>query len=142
MNTGKLQQSSAKAAIRVVAAILRRDGKILICQRAAAGRHGLRWEFPGGKVEAGESEPEALARELDEELGLQIAPEHIGPLVARLQHRYADCAVELAFYEVAATAEPENRVFACIRWEAPQALAAYDFLEADLPLLPRLRRAT
>ncbi|TAN22105.1 MAG: (deoxy)nucleoside triphosphate pyrophosphohydrolase [Acidobacteria bacterium] len=135
------QQSSAKPALQVVAAILRRDGKILICQRAAAGRHPLRWEFSGGKVEAGETEPEALARELAEELALRIGPEQIGPLVARLQHRYGELAVELAFYAVAApAAEPQNRVFAAIRWEAATSLEAYDFLEADRPLLPRLAK--
>lgn len=119
---------------------MRRDGKILICQRAAEGRHALRWEFPGGKVEAGESEPEALARELAEELGLQILPEHIGPLVARLHHRYPEFSVELAFYEVAAPAlEPQNRIFAAVWWAAPETLGNYDFLEADRPLLSRLQ---
>lgn len=141
MNTHEPQQSSAKPALRVVAAILRRDGKILICQRSPAGRHPLRWEFPGGKVEANETEPQALARELAEELGLEIAPEQIGPLRARLQHRYPERTVELAFYEVTApVAEPQNRIFAAVCWAAPETLGAYDFLEADRPLLPRLAK--
>src|SRR5579859_2573495 len=57
--------------IQVVAAILERDGKILICRRTAEQSHPLKWEFPGGKVEPGESPGEALARELEEELGME-----------------------------------------------------------------------
>ncbi|MGH9486813.1 MAG: (deoxy)nucleoside triphosphate pyrophosphohydrolase [Terriglobales bacterium] len=131
---------SRKTRLRVAAAILRRDGRVLICQRARSGPYPLLWEFPGGKLEAGESEPQALARELEEELGLQLRPEQIGALVARLRHRYPRTGtVELAFYEVPdAGGEPRNRVFEAMAWERVPALSSYDFLPADQPLLGML----
>jgi mutator protein MutT len=121
--------------LRIVAGVLRRGGRVLICQRAG-GRHAGRWEFPGGKVEAGESEPAALARELREELGIEA---EAGALLLRLHHDYGEGELELAFYEAALRAgEPENRVFAAIAWERVEALAGYAFLEADAPLLRQL----
>lgn len=117
-----------------------RKGRILICQRARTGPYPLQWEFPGGKLEAGESEPEALARELHEELGLRLSSADVGPLFARVGYDYPRTGrVELAVYRVPdGGAEPENRVFECIRWERPAVLSSYDFLPADRPLLPRL----
>ncbi len=121
---------------RIVAGVLRREGRVLICQRAEGVRHAGRWEFPGGKVEAGESEAEALARELREELGIEAAA---GALLLRVRHDYGEGELEIAFYEAAIEAgEPENRVFAAIAWERPEALAGYAFLDADRPLLRRL----
>jgi len=121
---------------RVVAGILRREGRILICQRARGRRHALQWEFPGGKVEAGEDERAALARELREELGIEAG---IGRLVMRLRHRYGEGdEVEIAFFEVASAQPPENRDFEAMAWVAPAALGRYDFLAADRPLLERL----
>ncbi len=124
-----------RRATPIVAGVLRRGGRVLICQRAG-GRHAGQWEFPGGKVEAGESEPAALARELREELGIEA---EVRGLLLRLRHNYGDGELDLAFYEADIVAgEPENRVFAAIAWERADALAAYPFLEADRPLLRRL----
>ena len=64
--------------MEVVAAVIERDGQILIGQRKARGRHGLKWEFPGGKVEPGEEPRAALARELREELAIEAV---IGPII-------------------------------------------------------------
>jgi 8-oxo-dGTP diphosphatase len=118
--------------IQIVAGVLRQGGRVLICQRAR-GRHAGRWEFPGGKVEAGESEAAALERELREELGVEA---ETGALLLRLRHDYGDGEFELAFYEARLRAgEPENRVFSAIAWERVEGLGAYAFLEADRPLL-------
>jgi len=70
---------------RIVAGILRREGQILICQRARGQVQELKWEFPGGKIEAGEDDRTALERELREELDVGS---EIGPLLARIRHRY------------------------------------------------------
>jgi 8-oxo-dGTP diphosphatase len=121
----------------VVAAIIERDGKVLICQRRRNDSHPYKWEFPGGKVEHGELPAAALERELEEELAIQS---HIGPELARSEHRYPGrTPILLIFYRVSQfQGEPENRVFEQIRWEAPARLAAYDFLEADAGILRSL----
>jgi len=122
----------------VVAAILARGDRVLICQRTERQAFALQWEFPGGKVEAGEELVAALARELDEELGIRAA---IGPEVAAVEHQYAEgLAVELHFFVVTEFAgEIENRIFQQVRWEARAALDAESFLEADRGVVRRLR---
>jgi 8-oxo-dGTP diphosphatase len=124
----------------VVAAIVEREGKVLICQRRRRDSHPLRWEFPGGKVEAGESEQSALAREINEELGISA---RIGPLIARVSYTYAGRdPVELAFFSVKDfEGEPANLVFEQILWEKRANLAGYDFLEADLNVVRTLGSA-
>ena len=121
----------------VVAAIMRREGRILICRRTAAQAHPLKWEFPGGKVEEGESPVEALARELAEELAVSA---RIGNEVERFEFSYpGKSPILLIFYAVTDfDGEPRNCVFEEIRWEAPRELGKFDFLEADLGLVKRL----
>jgi mutator protein MutT len=124
--------------MRIVAGVVRRGERVLIGQRAT-GRHAGRWEFPGGKVEAGESERAALERELREELGVEA---EAGALLMRLRHDYGEGEFELAFFEARVrTGEPENRVYRQLAWERVEALAAYPFLEADRPLLRQLAAA-
>jgi 8-oxo-dGTP diphosphatase len=122
---------------RVVAALIWRDGEILICQRTRHQPMPLKWEFPGGKIEEGEQPRDALRRELDEELGIQAV---IGDEVARIHHIYPNgSSVELRFFDVHAYAgEIENRIFQEIAWAKPGQLSSYDFLEADLELIRRL----
>jgi len=122
---------------RVVAALIWKDGKILICQRTRHQVMPLKWEFPGGKIEEGEQPRDALRRELEEELGINAA---IGVEVARIRHEYPNhSSVELRFYEVHEySGEIENRIFREIRWAAPAELPTYDFLEADLTLVKDL----
>jgi 8-oxo-dGTP diphosphatase len=119
---------------QVVAALIWREGKILICQRTRHQPMPLKWEFPGGKIEEGEQPRDALRRELDEELG--IAAE-IGDEVARIRHEYpSGNSVELRFFEVRFySGEVENRIFREILWAIPADLPGYDFLEADLTLI-------
>jgi 8-oxo-dGTP diphosphatase len=118
----------------VVAGILERGDEILICRRRADQAHALKWEFPGGKVEAGESPGEALRRELREELGIDA---ETGTEITRYEFAYAGKnAILLIFFRVTGwRGEVENRIFEEIRWERPGRLHEYDFLEGDLPFL-------
>lgn len=114
----------------VAAGILNCEGRLLICQRRAVDAFPLKWEFPGGKVDAGEQPAEALRRELGEELGIEAT---IGAEVERLTYRFPTGEVfELVFLELTGfTGTPENRAFATLRWVSPTELGDYDFLEAD-----------
>lgn len=126
--------------VRVVAAVIRRDGRILISRRHDGAERGGLWEFPGGKVEAGESEPGALRREILEELGCEV---EVGALVLRHRHRYPDLEVELAFYacQLPPGAEPRALGVAALRWAEAGTLSRHAFCEADVPVLPLLERA-
>jgi 8-oxo-dGTP diphosphatase len=124
--------------LTVVAALISHDGKILACQRARGSRFELRWEFPGGKCEEGETPPEALARELKEELGVTA---RIGPEIHRLQHQYGSTGVpfDLVFFAASAPADKiQNLEFECIEWREPHTLTELDFLEADRDLVKKL----
>ena len=125
---------------RVVAALIRKNGQILICQRTKHQPMPLKWEFPGGKIEEGEQPRDALRRELDEELGITAV---IGDEVARIQHRYpTGNAVELRFFDVYEySGTLENRIFKNVVWVNPADLPAYDFLEADLELIRNLAKS-
>jgi 8-oxo-dGTP diphosphatase len=124
---------------RVVAALIMKDGKILVCQRTRHQTMPLKWEFPGGKIESGEQPRDALRRELEEELGIDA---RIGEEVARLQHNYkGGGAVELRFYVVHDfKGELDNRIFRDVQWADRKKLPTYDFLEADLELVRELAR--
>ena len=119
---------------RVVAALIVKDGKILVCQRTKHQPMPLKWEFPGGKIEEGEQPREALRRELDEELGIDAT---IGEEIARIRHEYrSGNSVELRFYVVHEfRGELENRIFRDMQWAERTELPSFDFLEADLKLV-------
>jgi len=119
---------------QVVAALILKDGNVLVCQRTKHQTMPLKWEFPGGKIEEGEQPRDALRRELEEELGIDAT---IGEEVARIRHEYkTGNAVELRFYVVKEySGEIENRIFKEIRWSSRKELPSYDFLEADLELV-------
>lgn len=118
----------------VVAALMLRDGKLLICQRTKYQTLPLKWEFPGGKVELGEQPVDALRREIEEELG--VLP-RVGDELARVRHTYKNGgAVDLRFYLVEQwEGEVENRIFRDIQWAPLESLPGYDFLDADLSLV-------
>jgi len=122
---------------RVVAGLITRDDKLLVCQRTRHQTMPLKWEFPGGKIEEGEQPRDALRRELDEELGIHAT---IGDELARIQHEYPNGGmVELRFYIVREyNGELENRIFKDIQWAVPEDLPKFDFLEADLTLVKDL----
>jgi len=127
--------------IRVVAAVVRLGEALLITRRPDRPGQRGQWEFPGGKVEPGEGEADALRREIAEELGCDIV---VGPLLLRHRHRYPDREVELAFYSgrFPAGAAPRPLGVAEIAWAEDGALAGYDFLEADRAVLGELSRAS
>ena len=116
--------------VQVVAAIIERRGRILICRRKPEQSHPLKWEFPGGKVEPGETPEQALARELQEELDITGAR---GGEIMRYQYTYpGKDAILLIFFRVTQFGgEPRNVVFQEMRWEPAAKLAEFDFLEGD-----------
>ncbi len=122
---------------QVVAALIVKDRKILVCQRTRHQTMPLKWEFPGGKIEEGEQPPDALKRELEEELGIDAV---IGDEVAHMRHDYpGGGAVDLRFYVVREyKGELENKIFRDMQWSNPKDLPSYDFLEADLKLVQDL----
>jgi 8-oxo-dGTP diphosphatase len=121
----------------VVAAVIERDGKILIGQRKRGGRHALKWEFPGGKVEPGEELRPALARELREELDIDAV---IGEEMDSYKVTYPGSSVMLHFYRVVQfQGEPRNLDFEQIAWEPRGKLPEYDFLEGDVRFISKLQ---
>jgi 8-oxo-dGTP diphosphatase len=122
---------------RVVAGLIVKDGKLLVCQRTRHQTMPLKWEFPGGKIEEGEQPRDALRRELEEELGILAT---VGDEVKRIQHEYPNGGmVELRFFIVRQyQREIENRIFRDMQWADPKDLPKFDFLEADLLLVQDL----
>ncbi len=123
----------------VSAAVIHRNGQVLVGQRRPDNRHPLKWEFPGGKVEQGESPQQALVRELREEL--QIDAE-ISSELARYEHDYpSGSRVHLLFFVVREfKGEPRPRVFEQICWIDLHSLPRLDFLDGDLDFVRRLAR--
>jgi len=113
-----------------VAAVIERQGRFLICRRKPEQSHPLQWEFPGGKVEPGESPEQALARELQEELGILGAA---GQEITRYQHTYPgrDTILLIFFRVTQFGGEPRNLIFHEMRWEPVEMLGQFDFVEGD-----------
>jgi 8-oxo-dGTP diphosphatase len=135
---GSGAQSARPNALRlVVAALMLRGDEVLICQRRPDQPMALQWEFPGGKIEPGESPEVALARELNEELGIDAT---IGTRVTHIRHNYRHGgAVDLQFFAVYEfRGEIENRIFKDVRWVKLEELPNYDFLVADRGLIKDL----
>jgi len=127
--------------ITVVAAVIEQSGLILICQRRKGDRFELKWEFPGGKVQPGETPQEALLRELKEEL--QVGAK-IGPELYRTRHFYEkeNLHVELIFFAVSLAPDTMmNCAFERVVWAESSELPGYDFLPADRELIERLSKA-
>ena len=116
----------------VVAAVVRDGDRILACRRGPGKDAAGRWEFPGGKVEAGERPEEALARELREELGVDA---RIGPLVDRTVTRAAERAIDLACYSAALTGDrpTTSTDHDELRWLLADELRGLNWADADLP---------
>jgi 8-oxo-dGTP diphosphatase len=138
----KQPRSSPRERLVVVAAVIESDGRVLACQRRKNDAFGLKWEFPGGKVQPGESPAEALARELQEELGVEAT---IGEEIYRTRHRYAEMAreIELIFFAARANEKDmHNLAFEQMRWVRQEDLAELDFLPADRKFVAKLAGRT
>jgi 8-oxo-dGTP diphosphatase len=126
--------------LTVVAGLIEAEGKILVCQRRRGDSFELMWEFPGGKLEAGETAAEGLVRELREELGVEA---RVGQEVFRTRHRYAEMReeIELIFFAAAVDAAAvRNIVFERMEWRAPETLSELNFLPADREVVGKLAR--
>lgn len=121
----------------VVAALIWRDGRFLICQRPAHKARGLLWEFVGGKVEPGETQAQALVRECREELTVPLT---VGEVFAEVVHAYPDLTVHLTLFHAAiAEGEPQLLEHNALRWITPDEIPEYDFCPADVEILEKLR---
>jgi 8-oxo-dGTP diphosphatase len=135
---GHNDQVAQKPVRFVVAALILRTTEagteVLVCQRKADQPMSLKWEFPGGKIEPGETPDAALKRELDEELGITA---NIGKQVARVRHKYRNGGtIDLQFFAVREFAGTiQNRIFNDVRWSPLERLTEFDFLAADLGLI-------
>lgn len=125
--------------VRVVAALIADPAdasRFLVQQRLPGASRALLWEFPGGKVEPGESDPAALIRECEEELGVQL---EVGALAWETRHEYPDLEVQLALYRARIrSGEPKPLGAQALRFAAPAQMQALPFCEADLPLIELL----
>ena len=117
--------------IAVVAGLIVRDGKLLIAQRPGDKHMGGRWEFPGGKIEKGESPEAALRRELSEELGIEVK---VGRIYHAVMHSYPEKDVLLLFYRCRLiSGEPRPIEEADVRWITENEIRSYNWAEADIP---------
>ena len=122
----------------VVAALIWRQDKFMICQRPAHKARGLLWEFVGGKTEPGETPAQALVRECREELAVEVEPEDV---FMEVTHTYPDLTVHLTlFHTRILQGEPQKLEHADIRWITPEEIPRYQFCPADQVILERLLR--
>lgn len=122
--------------IPVVAGFLKKDGRILVGQRPENNSLAGQWEFPGGKIEQGESPEDALARELSEELGIEA---EIGQLKLACTHSYGDVGILILFFEVKYwKGEPKAKHHLMLEWIYPEELRHRNIPEANRRILPKI----
>jgi len=120
---------NAPPTIRVVSAVIARDGRYLITQRRPRAALPLKWEFPGGRVEDGETDAEALRREVRHRLDVDV---DVGELISFVSHPYERYVVDLYLYECTLVeGEPRARAVNAFEWVASEAFDGYDFTPAD-----------
>ncbi len=123
--------------LQVVAALIWRNGKFLICQRPADKKRALLWEFVGGKVEPGETPQQALRRECREELAIDVA---VGDVFCEVTHTYPDTTVHLILFNASTDDTPRLLEHNDMRWITPQQIDEFEFCPADEEILERLKR--
>ena len=122
--------------VEVVAALIWKDNKFMICQRPAHKARGLLWEFVGGKVELGETKEHALIRECQEELAVTLS---VGDVFMDVVHEYPDLTVHLTLFNATiADGEPQKLEHNDIRWITPSEIANYAFCPADVEILKEI----
>jgi 8-oxo-dGTP diphosphatase len=131
--------SDGKKTVEVSAALIFRDGKLLIAQRHANAHLGGLWEFPGGKREAGETFEQCLVREIREELGVEIS---VGELFEEVSHDYPEKSVRLKFFFCKILSGELQKIgVADFRWIEITELNDFEFPAADMQLLQKLKNA-
>lgn len=129
-------QGRVKKEIRVVGAIIWNKDRFLICQRPEGKKRALLWEFPGGKVEPGETDKEALVREIREELGADI---EVFAQVAETEYTYPDVFVRLYIYNAGLHGpHPRRLEHADMQWVTADQLGKFSFCPADREVLDKL----
>ena len=125
-------------ALKVTAAVIEKDGKILIAKRRRGDLHGGRWEFPGGKIDFGETPEQCLKRELKEELGIEA---EIGDFICASAFKYMFVPLELLVYKARhISGEFQALDHDELKWVAPSELAGYDFVKADVRVVRKLMK--
>ena len=134
-----MSNAPAKLVLVVACALIDADGRVLIAQRPSHKNMGGLWEFPGGKVETGESPETALIRELREELGILVKEACLAPF-AFASHGYSDFHLLMPLYVCRRwEGTPQSVEHMALKWVRPKDLGAYPMPPADLPLIPMLR---
>ncbi len=131
--------SASPKRVRVAAAVIRREGLVLLTRRPPGGPLGLQWEFPGGKIERGESVHQALEREIREELGVEVQPLEVLEVARHDYPQGPSVEVHFVRCETAATAFRAGPGVHEVRWVAPDEVNADEVLAADREFLARLR---
>lgn len=138
-NKGKKTKPRKGHWIPVVAGFLRKDGKILVGQRPENNSLAGQWEFPGGKIEIGESPEQALARELNEELGIEA---EVGDLKLACSHSYGEVGILILFFEILYwKGEPRAKHHMMLEWIHPEELKSRKIPEANRKILDRIYKA-
>ena len=124
--------------VEVVAALIWDKDKFMICQRPAHKSRGLLWEFVGGKVEPGETKPQALIRECIEELSVTVS---VGDVFTEVFHKYPDIEVHLTLFNAAVSeGVPQKLEHNDIKWITPDEIENYEFCPADIEILAKIRK--
>lgn len=124
--------------VDVVAALIRDGERFLICRRPAHKARALMWEFPGGKVEAGENPEQALIRECREELDVTLK---VSKLYSQVTHEYPDLSIRLSLYEAAIVSGVlTKKEHDDLRWILPTEIPEYEFCPADVDIIDKIRR--
>ena len=114
--------------VEVVAALIRKNGRFLICRRPASKARALLWEYVGGKVEPGETHEDALIRECREELGISLT---VGKIFTEVDHTYPDIKIHLTLFNAFTDDEPRLLEHADLKWILPSEIPLFDFCPAD-----------
>ena len=123
--------------VEVVAALIWKNNKFMICQRPTHKARGLLWEFVGGKVEQGETKEDALIRECKEELNILLS---VGDVFMEVIHEYPDLTVHLTLFNATiAEGEPQKLEHNDIQWITPSEIPNYDFCLADEEILEKIK---
>lgn len=123
--------------LEVVAALIWRDGKFLICQRPADKKRALLWEFVGGKRESGETLAQALRRECREELAIDV---QVHDVFCQVTHAYPDVTVHLTLFNATTNDVPVMLEHNDMRWITPDQIDDFEFCPADADILLQIKK--